>query len=79
MYLNTAWWGNGAQDLQEAGCFAVVLECVPALVAKAITAELEIPTIGIGAGAHTSGQVGPLRRRIPPLARLSAFLSHCQN
>eukprot|EP00884_Botryococcus_braunii_P009825 jgi/Botrbrau1/18844/Bobra.177_2s0007.2 len=46
-----------ARALQDAGCFGVVLECVPAIVAKAITEALEIPTIGIGAGAHTSGQV----------------------
>lgn len=43
--------------LQEAGCFAVVLECVPAAVAQRITEALVIPTIGIGAGAATDGQV----------------------
>ena len=42
---------------QEAGCFGVVLECVPAVVGAAVTAALEIPTIGIGAGPDTSGQV----------------------
>lgn len=43
--------------LQEAGCFSVVLECVPAPVAAAATAALQIPTIGIGAGPFCSGQV----------------------
>ncbi len=43
--------------LQQAGAFAVVLESIPDEVAKAITQELEIPTIGIGAGPHCDGQV----------------------
>ncbi|KAA3469369.1 3-methyl-2-oxobutanoate hydroxymethyltransferase [Gossypium australe] len=43
--------------LQEAGCFSVVLECVPAPVAAAATSALRIPTIGIGAGPCCSGQV----------------------
>ena len=42
---------------QSAGCFSVVLEMVPAELARKITEELEIPTIGIGAGVNTSGQV----------------------
>ena len=46
-----------ALRLQDAGCFSVVLECIPANVAAAITETLEIPTIGIGAGPFTSGQV----------------------
>uniref|UniRef100_A0A803NXC4 3-methyl-2-oxobutanoate hydroxymethyltransferase n=1 Tax=Cannabis sativa TaxID=3483 RepID=A0A803NXC4_CANSA len=46
-----------ALTLQEAGCFAVVLECVPAPVAAAVTSALKIPTIGIGAGPFCSGQV----------------------
>ncbi|MCD4779280.1 MAG: 3-methyl-2-oxobutanoate hydroxymethyltransferase [Candidatus Omnitrophica bacterium] len=46
-----------AQQLQGQGCFALVLECVPAELAKMITEQLDIPTIGIGAGAHCDGQV----------------------
>ena len=46
-----------ALALQAAGCFAVVLEAVPAPVAAEITRALEIPTIGIGAGAACDGQV----------------------
>ncbi len=43
--------------LEKAGCFEIVLECVPDQVAKLITDRLKIPTIGIGAGAYCDGQV----------------------
>ena len=43
--------------LQEAGCFALVLEKIPALLAKEVTESLHIPTIGIGAGKYCDGQV----------------------
>jgi len=46
-----------AHRLEELGCFALVLECVPAGLAAGITAALRIPTIGIGAGAGTDGQI----------------------
>jgi 3-methyl-2-oxobutanoate hydroxymethyltransferase len=48
---------NDALALQSAGVFAVVLEMVPADLAKQITAELSIPTIGVGAGADCDAQV----------------------
>ncbi|GAB4579082.1 MAG: 3-methyl-2-oxobutanoate hydroxymethyltransferase [Anaerolineales bacterium] len=43
--------------LQEAGCFAIVLESIPARLAELVSKQLEIPTIGIGAGAGCDGQV----------------------
>lgn len=46
-----------AYELQKAGCFSLVLECVPEDLAAIITKELRIPTIGIGAGANVDGQV----------------------
>lgn len=46
-----------AMSLEQAGCFAVVLECIPAPLAGEITKALSIPTIGIGSGPDTAGQV----------------------
>ena len=46
-----------ARAVEEAGAFAVVLECVPAKLAKKISESISIPTIGIGAGAGCDGQV----------------------
>ncbi len=46
-----------ARKLEELGCFSVVLECVPSSLASDISAELSIPTIGIGAGSGVDGQV----------------------
>lgn len=48
---------DAAQGLEDAGVFALVLECVPVDVAREVTERLEVPTIGIGAGAHCDGQV----------------------
>ncbi len=63
---------DDAIALAEAGCFAIVLECVPDGVARAITEAVPVPTIGIGAGRHCDGQVivwhdvlgfaGPIRK-----------------
>ncbi|MBI5380768.1 MAG: 3-methyl-2-oxobutanoate hydroxymethyltransferase [Opitutae bacterium] len=46
-----------AAALEAVGAFAIVLECIPAKLAGAVTADLRIPTIGIGAGADCDGQV----------------------
>lgn len=48
---------DDAIALQEAGCFAIVLEAIPTRLAKFITDQLVIPTIGIGAGSYCDGQV----------------------
>jgi 3-methyl-2-oxobutanoate hydroxymethyltransferase len=61
-----------AVALQQAGCFAVVVEGVPDVLAERITAELDVPTIGIGAGGSCDGQVLVLHdllgltKRTPP-------------
>ncbi len=48
---------QSARDLEAAGAFAIVLECIPAQLSEAITRMVSIPTIGIGAGKHCDGQV----------------------
>lgn len=48
---------EASRALERAGCFAVVLECVPVKLGSCITRAVSIPTIGIGAGPHTDGQV----------------------
>jgi 3-methyl-2-oxobutanoate hydroxymethyltransferase len=80
--------GEGAEQLladahavEDAGAFAVVLEMVPAEAAKRVTAELHIPTIGVGAGPHVDGQLlvwtdwaGFTTGRIPKFVRQYADL-----
>jgi len=48
---------DGARALVSAGVFALVMECVPTVLARAITETVSVPTIGIGAGPHCDGQV----------------------
>jgi len=48
---------DDATALADAGCFAIVLECVPDAVARLVTDSVPVPTIGIGAGRHCDGQV----------------------
>lgn len=66
-----------AKKLEEAGCFSIVLECVPWQIAEVITKKLSIPTIGIGAGNKCDGQVlvlndllGLFRRFRPKFVRV---------
>ncbi|MBW1798364.1 MAG: 3-methyl-2-oxobutanoate hydroxymethyltransferase [Deltaproteobacteria bacterium] len=48
---------QSAKDLEEAGAFMIVMECIPDILAEKITGELNMPTIGIGAGKDCDGQV----------------------
>jgi 3-methyl-2-oxobutanoate hydroxymethyltransferase len=70
-----------ARALEQAGCFAIVLECVPTALAQEITSEILVPTIGIGAGPHCDGQVlvtqdmlGLFDRKVPKFVKLYADL-----
>jgi 3-methyl-2-oxobutanoate hydroxymethyltransferase len=81
--------GEGAEQLladahavEDAGAFAVVLEMVPSLIAKRVTEELRIPTIGVGAGPHVDGQLlvwtdwaGLTTGRIPRFVKQYASLN----
>ena len=71
-----------AKALEEAGAFSVVLESIPAEVAKTVTRELQIPTIGIGAGPFCDGQIlvsydafGLNDESVPPFVRQYANLA----
>ena len=72
-----------AIKLERAGCFGIVLECVPDLVAKLIAEKLTIPVIGIGAGKYCDGQVlvvndmvGLFDRFVPKFVKQYVKLSH---
>jgi 3-methyl-2-oxobutanoate hydroxymethyltransferase len=75
-----------AKAAEEAGAFAIVLECIPRTMAKRITSEIAIPTIGIGAGADCDGQVlvlhdllgitsGYMPRFVKPYADLKSVIA----
>jgi len=71
-----------AKGLEEAGVFAVVVECVPAELARLITEAVGMPTIGIGSGPHCDGQVlvtpdllGMFDRRVPSFVKQYAKLA----
>lgn len=76
---------DDAMALVEAGCFAIVLECVPDGLARMVTDSVPVPTIGIGAGRHCDGQVLVYHdllgmcdgaRRVPKFVRQYADLEH---
>jgi 3-methyl-2-oxobutanoate hydroxymethyltransferase len=73
---------QSARDLEAAGAFSIVLECIPAQLSELITKTVSIPTIGIGAGLHCDGQVlvthdmvGMFDKFIPSFVRQYANLA----
>jgi 3-methyl-2-oxobutanoate hydroxymethyltransferase len=77
---------SDAHALADAGAFSIVLECVPAALGRRVTEEVDVPTIGIGAGPHTDGQVlvlqdllgltpGPAPRFVKRYADLASKMS----
>ena len=73
---------QSARDLEQAGAFSLVLECIPAQLSEAITKTISIPTIGIGAGKHCDGQVlvthdmvGMFEKFIPSFVKQYAHLA----
>lgn len=73
---------SDARELEKAGAFAVVLELIPKGVARQVTAQLRLPTIGIGAGPHCDGQVlvshdafGLYDEFVPPFVKQYAKLA----
>jgi 3-methyl-2-oxobutanoate hydroxymethyltransferase len=73
---------DDAVALEQAGVFSIVLEAVPAEVAKRITESVSVPTIGIGAGPHCDGQVlvtpdllGLFERFVPKFVKRYAHLA----
>jgi 3-methyl-2-oxobutanoate hydroxymethyltransferase len=68
-----------AKELEEAGIFSLVLECVPWQLAKRLTEELRVPTIGIGAGPYCDGQVLVLHDLVGLTPRLPKFVKRYAN
>lgn len=73
---------QSALDLEAAGAFSIVLECIPLQLAEMITGKITVPTIGIGAGVHCDGQVlvsydmlGMFEKFIPSFVRKYADLA----